>query len=155
MAGKKGRSGRNSLKETAQKPLEGKKTGYSLEYKKVVMDYWRTGQGSESATVVEKFWPGLNKHSTQFKSKLKLISEWKKKEETINDLASSNSTKNLKKIRPKSVALVLPTELEDNLAVWIRSMRNEGIPVPRLMLKLKAQTFAEEADISGFKCSDT
>lgn len=60
-----------------------------------------------------------------------------------------------KKLRPDGLGLVLNQEIEDQLALWVRDHREQGIPIPRLILQLQSQVLAETCGITEFKCSDT
>ena len=50
---------------------------------------------------------------------------------------------------------VLPSDVEKYLAFWVRSLRNEGIPVSNQMMCLQAKILAEKRGLSldQFKAS--
>jgi hypothetical protein len=57
----------------------------------------------------------------------------------------------------KSEGAVLPTEAEEQIVMWIISIRKDGAPVSLLMLRLKAKEVASDCGFEGemFAASDT
>ncbi|KAH9138535.1 hypothetical protein AeRB84_017161 [Aphanomyces euteiches] len=66
-----------------------------------------------------------------------------------------SSRSDLKKLREKGVGTSLSLSTESIIVQWVQDMRNEGIPVAKIMLQLKARELTEEQGISSneFKAS--
>ena len=70
---------------------------------------------------------------------------------------TKSTQQQLCRIRPTGVSCILPIELEQYLANWVRSLRSEGIPVSNLMVTLQSKNLAEEFGITAerFKASNS
>ncbi|CAK4280919.1 unnamed protein product, partial [Aphanomyces euteiches] len=55
-----------------------------------------------------------------------------------------SSRSDLKKLREKGVGTSLSSSTESIIVQWVQDMRNEGIPVAKIMLQLKARELTEE-----------
>ncbi|ETP38239.1 hypothetical protein F442_14096 [Phytophthora nicotianae P10297] len=84
-------------------------------------------------------------------NKRKRIYEWLKDRERIESVCSSSVKAGLNVIRKVGTATTIYTAGEEALKEWALSLREEGVPVSRLMLQLKAQAIAEDEGLAlGF-----
>lgn len=82
-----------------------------------------------------------------------MVTKWKKNLGKIRHFVHTFKDKGKKKIRPVGIGLVLNTEIEDQLALWVRDHRETGVPIPRLIFKLQAEALAGSAGITGLSAA--
>lgn len=88
-----------------------------------------------------------------YDSRRKLILGWRDRREQIEIECSSSRKAMRKKARPQGVTTALPREAEEELLVWVNELREEGVPVSTLMLRLEAIDIGEEHGVTGFAAS--
>nr|CCA14053.1 conserved hypothetical protein [Albugo laibachii Nc14] len=99
---------------------------------------------------IRHFYPSLS--PLRLNSKRTQIYKWRKDKEALKAVLSSGKG-SLKKQRAKGFGTSLSKEAELDLVVWVNDLRSEGIPISRLMLKLKAFEIAAEYGQQGFAAS--
>ncbi|KAF0709454.1 Aste57867_5919 [Aphanomyces stellatus] len=78
----------------------------------------------------------------------KKIYSWINKRELINTMASKHTTASVKCRRHLGTGTTLTVEAEENLAKWVHSMRNDGVPVTYHMLRVMALDAAQDQGLS-------
>jgi len=148
MAGKKGISGRKSIKGFHQTENKHMRTAYSVQFKKSVLDFLLLNGMHHT---IHHFWPESNVANKIYESKRRLIYLWgsKKYSNTIAELSNCNIKRKLSKIRPIGASLHLPTDIEDDIYFWFRSLRKEGIPVTDNVLSLKVLATCKQNNINN------
>ena len=140
------KTGRINIKGTKRVQKRFERQSYKLEFKQDVLKYWSECKSIDST--FRKFWPKCGDEERE--TKRKLLYTWKEQNKKIKDDVKSHNL-HLSKIRPPGVSCILSLEIEQYLANWVRSLRNEGIPVSNTMVCLQAKILAEEEDILEFK----
>jgi len=152
MVGKKDASGRKSVKGFRAIENQYKRTSVTIQFKKAVLDFFET---NSAPVTISKFWPELVAPSSAYETKRRLIYQWKKNTNKIQELSHSNTAKKLKKIRPMGISTQLPHEIEDELYFWVRSIRKEGVPITDDVLCRKTLILCKQNNINveSFKMS--
>ncbi|KAF0689036.1 Aste57867_19470 [Aphanomyces stellatus] len=70
---------------------------------------------------------------------------WLRQRQHILDMASAPRTAGNMTKRTKGMGTTLPTECEEQLAQWVRTMRGDGVPVTARMLQIMALEYAIDA----------
>ena len=140
------KTGRISIKGKKRVDKKYQRQSYNIEQKQAILKYWQECNSVESTIL--KFWPKCGKQEKE--TKRKLLYGWKEKFNKIKDDLKMSQL-NQAKLRPSGVSCVLPVQVEQYLASWIRSIRSEGIPVSNTMVTLQAKILAEEFGISNEK----
>lgn len=89
-----------------------------------------------------RFFPGLCGKVKLNKSRTVL--KWVATKEYIKSMATAAKTKDQLNARAKGLGCTLPAAAEDQLRRWVQELRDDGIPVSRLMLREKALLVAED-----------
>jgi len=102
---------------------------------------------------IEHFYGSLP--STKVRAKKKQINKWIKQQSTIRE-ACEQGHGNHRNLRQLGDATVLPREAEEELVLWISSLRKDGAPLSRTMLRLQAKEVAADCELGDkFAASDT
>ncbi|KAG6589326.1 NPP1 protein [Phytophthora cinnamomi] len=100
---------------------------------------------------LDKYFPKLAGHARE--QKRKLMYQWRKEHDQLEELCADPRQASLKYIRPTGSATILPTDAEMELVQWINALRKDGAPVSSKMLELQARATAHEYEISPFEAS--
>ena len=143
------KTGRIAIKGTHRVEKKYERSSYKIEMKQAVVNYWRECNDVDST--LNKFWPKSSDEERE--TKRKLLYAWKA-QITQNENAIKPGL-HVSKIQPSGIACVLPSDVEKYLANWVRSLRNEGIPISNQMMCLQAKILPEERGLSSdqFKAS--
>ncbi|ETI48664.1 hypothetical protein F443_07339, partial [Phytophthora nicotianae P1569] len=121
-------------------------------HKKEVVDWIR--QGHDLDETIEHFYGELA--HKQLWAKKKQINKWIKQTATIRAACSSGRGTH-QNLRCLGDATVLPKKVEEGIVRWINTLRRDGAPVSRLMLRTHAKDVAikEGIDTTKFSGTDT
>ncbi|RLN93264.1 hypothetical protein BBJ28_00026719 [Nothophytophthora sp. Chile5] len=103
---------------------------------------------------LDKFYPGIAGKARE--TKRKNIHFWAKhKREKIQGECVTESGSKQRRTRDLGVATVLPQPAEEEIVVWIKSLRDDGVPVSAFMLQTKCVEVAAAYGVSTdyFKAS--
>ncbi|KAL4158541.1 Source PGD [Phytophthora ramorum] len=79
--------------------------------------------------------------------KRKSVYLWEKLREHIEKQCADKSSAAACMIRPLGTATVLPAQAEDEVVLWIRALRDEGVPVSAFMLQNRVLEVADALQI--------
>ncbi|KUF89098.1 hypothetical protein AM588_10005274 [Phytophthora nicotianae] len=94
---------------------------------------------------LDKFYDHLSAKKQE--NKRKRIYEWIKDRSRIESVCTSSTKASMKVLRGAGTATTISAAGEEAITEWIKSLREEGVPVSRLMLELKAKTIAEDEKV--------
>ncbi|KAJ8523744.1 hypothetical protein ON010_g17374 [Phytophthora cinnamomi] len=80
---------------------------------------------------LDKYFPKLAGHARE--QKRKLMYQWRKEHDQLEELCADPRQASLKYIRPTGSATILPTDAEMELVQWINALRKDGAPVSSKM----------------------
>ncbi|POM66240.1 Hypothetical protein PHPALM_17937 [Phytophthora palmivora] len=119
------------------------------KYIRIAVDYThksrildRLAEGVKVATVIEEFYPSISK--AERKRKQKQISKWKGQAGFIQNVCDEGKG-HLQNYRRNGDATVLSAEAENDIVLWLNSIRKEGCPVSGKMPEVKALEIAADA----------
>ncbi len=96
--------------------------------------------------VKERFFKDLNKKA--WENKRKSIYKWMKPVNFQKIMNAKGKILEQQKIRMLGAATTLPADAELEVIVWVNQLRNDGAPVPGVILQQKAREIALERNIS-------
>ncbi|POM81020.1 Hypothetical protein PHPALM_1068 [Phytophthora palmivora] len=121
------------------------------KYIQIAVDYThksrildRLAEGVKVATVIEEFYSSISK--AERKRKQKQMSKLKGQAGFIQNVCDEGKG-HLQNYRRNGDATVLSAEAENDIVLWLNSIRKEGCPVSAKMLELKALEIAADAGI--------
>ena len=141
-------SGRPSIKGISARKKKFVRRGYTYEFKQAVLEEMKTS-GTEVGVV--RFWPdarGERKANTK-----RMVRKWMREKAKILEIAPVLAAKKMK-IRPDGVSTVIPEEIEERIANWVRALRADGAPVSRELVVGKVMSeISDMPEYEGFKAS--
>jgi len=141
--------GRTSVRGTHRAKPKYVRRAYSYGAKQAIFRELET-HGLDK--VIKTHWSG---HTTgkQRREICKLLYKWKAKRAKIDAVAATEDGRNARKARPSGLGCVLSQEMEDDIGLWVRSLREEGVPVSQQMIMLKVLFVSNEEGLAGFAAS--
>ncbi|OWZ11106.1 hypothetical protein PHMEG_00015927 [Phytophthora megakarya] len=142
--------GRPRTTGDGKKPKRYCRIAVDYTHKRLVLDYLAANHTVTEA--IDHFYPFCT--APEKTRKQKQISKWKKQVAHINSLCSDGKG-HLKNLRSSGQATTLSRDAENDIVLWLSSMRREGCPVTSQMLHYKALEVAADEDLSPdiFKAS--
>ncbi|KAG6956564.1 hypothetical protein JG688_00011360 [Phytophthora aleatoria] len=89
------------------------------------------------AVFTDAFWSRIDRKSTAYKSKVRVIRRWKQKCQHIDEMVSKTRTALIKRSHGKGAAKTLSCNAEMDIIDWILTHRPHGVPVSAKMLELE------------------
>ena len=123
------------------------RSSYTLQFKAECVECLKK-EGMPST--LSRFFPSAS--SEKRESVRKMIYKWRSAIDKIESTPNWTRCKK-RKLRPKGVTAVLPRSIEENLFLWVCSLRQEGIPVARNLVRMQALSLAAEMEIIDFRAS--
>ncbi|RLN11028.1 hypothetical protein BBJ28_00009201 [Nothophytophthora sp. Chile5] len=116
-----------------------KKTTETYAIKLAIINHYKDG-GKMEATLA-KFYPGVV--GTQRETKRKSVHLWEKRRAHIEAQCTTTTGASRRVVRSSGTSTVLPTEAEYEIVLWVKSLREDGVPVSAFMLQHKALEVAK------------
>ncbi|KAJ8575253.1 hypothetical protein ON010_g3953 [Phytophthora cinnamomi] len=120
------------------------RTAAEYSHKLEVINYLE--QGYDLDVTVKHFYGDMP--SSDIRAKKKQLNKWNRQRNTIQEACESGRGSHMN-LRQLGVATVLSREGEEELVLWLNSLRKDGAPVSRLMLKLQAQEVAADCGLDA------
>ncbi|GMF18037.1 unnamed protein product [Phytophthora fragariaefolia] len=130
---------RPSIKGVKKKKKQYKRMAVEYRHKKELLDY--IDEGHTLSEALDKFYGDLTGKARR--AKQQLISKWRANAVTINSACKTGHSRHLN-LRQRGMATVLSKRAEEDIVLWINTLRKDGAPVSRTMLKLKARDTADD-----------
>ncbi|OWZ10226.1 hypothetical protein PHMEG_00016951 [Phytophthora megakarya] len=134
---------RPSIKNTKKKKKQYKRVSVHYQHKHEILVY--LDKGHTIGDALEKFYRDLD--GKQRRKQQQQISKWSHNRKNI-DTACETGRGSHRNLREPGTATVLSPRAEEELILWINSLRKDGAPVSRTTLKLKAKDVAAEEGLS-------
>lgn len=83
----------------------------------------------------------------------KSIYLWRQQREVLENRCANKKTASYSYTRPPGVSTTLSSAAENEILLWVNTLRNEGVPVSNRMLSVKASAVAGEHNIAPFAAS--
>ncbi len=145
MVGKKGLSGRTSLgPDGGRKPPKKLRINPTYEERKLILTFY-VRNGKIMKLVKERFFKDLNEKA--WDNMRKNIYKWMKPRNYQKIMNAKGKILQQQKIRMLGTATTLPKDAELEVVVWIKELRNDGAPVPGIIVQHKAKEIAAERNI--------
>eukprot|EP00644_Phytophthora_capsici_P010113 jgi/Phyca11/120379/e_gw1.41.266.1 len=142
--------GRPRTTGSGRSPKKYSRIAVDYNHKRQVLAYIADGHTVNEA--ISCFYPDCTE--AYKKRKQKQISKWRKQEVFISSVCDDDKG-HLMNLRSRGQGTVLSSAAEQQIVLWISSMRKEGCPVSAQMLKYKALEVAADEGLStqNFKAS--
>ncbi|KAF4140526.1 Tc5 transposase DNA-binding domain [Phytophthora infestans] len=134
---------RPTIKGTKKKRKQYKRVRVEYGHKQEIITY--LGAGHTPSEALDYFYGTLT--GKERRSKQQLISKWRGNDATIKSACESGHSRHLN-LRKRGTATVLSKEAEEEIVLWINSLRKDGAPVSRTMMKLKDFEVAEDCGLT-------
>ncbi|KAG2827073.1 hypothetical protein PC116_g12488 [Phytophthora cactorum] len=106
---------RVTSKGGGQKPKQRKLTSETFALKSAVLLLY---DAQKMEVVIHTFWPGIDRRSTAYKSKARIIRRWKQQREHIDAMAAKARTAQQKRFRHIGTAKTLSDDAEMDILEW-------------------------------------
>jgi hypothetical protein len=121
---------------------------YTIEFKLACVELMENGTDQDDI-LHQKFRIDPERSIMEAESKKKLLRDWRGQKDILRQAKNAR----VKRRRTHVGKIVLPPEVEVELVLWVRSLRNDGIPVSQRMLQFQALVQARDVGIPTFKAS--
>ncbi|GMF26801.1 unnamed protein product [Phytophthora fragariaefolia] len=143
--------GRPRINGQGKKRKSYQRTAVAYSYKQEILNYIASGHNLHET--IKEFYGKLQRKD--LRSKKKQINKWMHQASTIRAACESGRGHH-HNIRDLGAATVLPKAPEEDIVLWLNTLRKDGSPVSRVMLQLQAMHQAKEHDLEDkFAASPT
>ncbi|GMF28306.1 unnamed protein product [Phytophthora fragariaefolia] len=143
--------GRPRINDQGKKRKSYQWTAVTYSHKQEILNYIASGHNLHET--IEEFYGKLPRKD--LRSKKKQINKWMHQASTIRAACESGRGHH-HNIRDLGAATVLPKAAEEDIVLWLNTLRKDGSPVSRVMLQLQAMHLAKEHDLEDkFAASPT